>query len=78
MSTSDPSTQIISRVTGHDIWVIAARSGRNTRRVTLRGLPLGVRHGQRLDGKAFNVRGGALSDVFGHHRVHVYRFTRPS
>ena len=39
MTTSDPTTQILSRVVGNQIWVIAARWGADTRLVSMRGLP---------------------------------------
>jgi hypothetical protein len=77
MRTSDPYTRIMSRVSGDTIYVIAARRGLGLRRVTMRGLPLGVHGGRRLDGRWFAVRSGQFSDVFGRYAVHVYRFPRP-
>jgi hypothetical protein len=77
MGTSDPYTRIMSRVSGDTIYVIAARRGLGTRRVTMRGLPLGVHGGRRLDGKPFGVSNGQFSDTFARYNVHVYRFPRP-
>jgi hypothetical protein len=76
MTTSDPTTQILSRVVGNEVWVIAARSGADTRLVSMRGLPRDVTFGYRLDGKKMIVRNGMFSDGFRHNRAHVYRFVR--
>ena len=76
MTTSDPTTQILSRVVGNQIWVIAARWGADTRLVSMRGLPKDIGFGYRLDGKKVTVHDGAFSDTFRHNRAHVYRFIR--
>jgi len=77
MTTSDPTTQILSRVVGDEIWVIAARWGSGSRLVAMRGLPKGIVGGHRIDGTRITVRYGGFTDNFRHNRVHVYRFTRP-
>jgi hypothetical protein len=75
---SDATTQLRSRQVGtRDIWVIAARHGRGTKRVTIRGLPRSVRGGiVYTERRRVAVRNGAFTDTFGRWAVHVYRFRR--
>src|SRR6185312_11469578 len=47
LRTDDPTTEIESRSVGEgDIWVMAARSGSGTRKVTIRGLPAAITKGR--------------------------------
>ena len=75
---NDATTQLRSRQVGtRDIWVIAARHGWGTKRVTIRGLPRTVRSGiVYTEGRRVAVRNGAFTDTFGRWSVHVYRFRR--
>jgi hypothetical protein len=75
---SDRTTQLRSRQVGRrDVWVIAARHGAGTRRVTIRGLPRGIRGGTvYTEGRRIAVKKGAFTDTFGRWAVHVYRFRR--
>ncbi len=76
--SSDPRTQVVSRVAGRDLWVIAARRGVGTKPVTLRGLPRTLRRGWVYrEGRTIPVRKGALTDRFARWDVHVYRFLLP-
>lgn len=76
MRTSDPTTEICSRRVGEtDIWVIAARSGRGTRDVTITGLPHGITRGRHYrSNRPVTVRRGAFTDSFSRWDVHVYHF----
>jgi hypothetical protein len=76
--TNDATTQLRSRRLGtRDLWVIAARHGSGTKRVTIRGLPRSVRSGiVYTERRRIAVRNGAFTDTFGRWAVHVYRFRR--
>ena len=77
--TSDGRTPVVSRVSGRNLWVIAARHGGGTKRVTFRGLPKGLRGGWVYrEGRTVRARGGALTDTFRQWDVHVYRFLLPA
>ena len=75
---SDATTQLRSRQVGtRDLWVIAARHGSGTKRVTIRGLPRSLRTGTvYTERRSVRVRNGAFTDRFGRWAVHVYRFRR--
>jgi hypothetical protein len=76
LRTDDPTTEICSRsVSDGGIWVIAARSGRGTRDVTIRGLPAAIRTGRHYrSNRPVAVRRGRFTDTFAQWDVHVYRF----
>lgn len=74
----DWGTQLLSRRVGNEIWVIAARHTRGTKKVTIRGLPQALRGGWVYrEGRRVKVVKGALTDTFARWDVHVYRFRRP-
>ena len=75
---NDTTTQVMSRRgLGTDVWVIAARHGRGTKRVTVSGLPKSVTSGWAYkEGRRVRVRNGTFSDTFPRWGVHVYRFRR--
>ena len=75
---SDATTQLRSRQVGtRDLWVIAARHGAGTKRVTIRGLPRSLRSGTvYTERRSVRVRNGSFTDTFGRWAVHVYRFRR--
>ena len=76
--TSDGRTPVVSRVVGRNLWIIAARHGGGTARVTFRGLPRGLRGGWVYrEGRRVPARRGALTDTFRQWDVHVYRFLLP-
>jgi hypothetical protein len=75
LRTDDPTTEICSRRVGQTIWVITARSGPGTRRVTISGLPHVISKGRHYrSNRAVTVRGGAFTDRFSRWDVHVYLF----
>ena len=76
---SDPGTRVTARRVGREVWVLAARRGRGTVDVRLRGLPRTVRSGWVYrEGRKIRVRRGVLTDSFGRWGVHVYRFVLPA
>jgi hypothetical protein len=77
LTTSDPSTQAISRVgaTKDDLWVIAASHGQATQPVTISGLPSWAGTGTvYTEGRSVAASGGAVTDDFDRWAVHVYHF----
>jgi hypothetical protein len=77
LTTSDPSTQAISRVgaTKDDLWVIAARHGDASTPVTISGLPSWAATGTvYTEGRSVAATGGSLTDDFARWAVHVYHF----
>ena len=76
--TSDATTQVLGRRAGsRELWVIAARSGVGTKRVTIRGLPRSLTRGTVYrEGRTVRVRNGAFTDRFSRWDVNVYRFRR--
>ena len=76
LSTSDPSTQAISRGgAGNDLWVIAARSGTDSAPVTISGLPPSYTSGTvYTENRSIAVTNGSFTDDFPQWSVHVYRF----
>ena len=76
LSTSDPSTQAISRRgAGTDLWVIAARSGAGSAPVTIGGLPPEYTTGTvYTENRPVVVTNGSFTDDFPQWGVHVYRF----
>jgi hypothetical protein len=60
---------------GQTIWVITARSGSGTRRVTISGLPDVISKGRHYrSNRAVTVRRGSFTDSFSRWDVHVYLF----
>ena len=81
LTTSDPSTEAISRVGANgDVWVIAARNGSGTQQVTISGLPSGLGSGEvYTEGRTVAPGAdGRLTDGFDQWGVHVYRFAAPA
>lgn len=77
LSSDNRTTQLWNRRVGTDIWVIAARHGVGTRRVTVKGLPRSIRSGRVYwEGRSVRVRNGVFTDTFRQWGVHVYRFRR--
>jgi len=76
LRSSDPTTEVRSRRVGtSDIWVLSARSGAGTARVTITGLPETITTGtHHLSKRAVAVRHGAFTDTFAQWAVHVYHF----
>jgi hypothetical protein len=79
LSTADPTTEAISRAVatpaGPQLWVIAARSGRGARPVTITGLPRTAKWASvYAENRAVRVVDGTLTDRFARWQVHVYRF----
>jgi hypothetical protein len=61
-----------------DLWLIAARSGAGTRKVTFKGLPRWAhRAGVYTENRAVTASAGSFSDRFGQWDVHVYHFVEP-
>jgi len=77
LRTDDSTTEISSRRVGDaDIWVMAARSGSGTRKVTTRGLPAAITKGRHYrSNRPVAVRRGAFTDTFAQWDVHVYHFS---
>jgi hypothetical protein len=77
LQTNDSSTAAISRSgAGTDLWVIAARNGPGTARVTISGLPSNVATGSvYTEGRTIPVTNGTFTDDFAQWGVHIYRFT---
>jgi hypothetical protein len=80
LTTSDPSTEAISRTGANgDTWVIAARRGTGTAQVTIGGLPTDLGAGDvYTENRSVTASKGSLSDSFGQWGVHVYRFAAPA
>lgn len=77
--TDDGTTQVLARegATVNDLWLIAARSGRGSTRVTFSGLPGWARTGHvYTEGRKVRIRSGSFADTFAQWDVHVYRITR--
>lgn len=77
VASSDPSTEAILRqgASPGDLWLIAARSGTGTKRVTFRGLPSWVKTARvSLEDRTVKVTHRSLADEFGQWDVHVYHF----
>jgi hypothetical protein len=74
---SDGRTQVRSRMAGRDLWIIAARHGPGTTRMTIRRLPAWATRGAVYrEGRVVRVRNGSFTDTFPRWAVHVYRFRR--
>ena len=76
LQASDATTQAISRQgNSGDLWVIAARHGAGTARVTIGGLPTAVSTGTvYTEGRSIAVSNGSFTDDFAQWGVHVYHF----
>ena len=76
LQASDATTQAISRQgNSGDLWVIAARHGPGTARVTIGALPAGVSTGTvYTEGRSVAVSNGSFTDDFAQWGVHVYHF----
>jgi len=77
LRTDDPTTEISGRSVGETgIWVMAARRGSGTRKVTIRGLPTSIAQGRHYrSNRPVAVRRGAFTDTFAQWDVHVYHFS---
>ena len=61
-----------------DLWLIAARNGSGTRKVTFNGLPRWVhRGGVYTENRTITASAGSFSDRFAQWDVHVYHFVEP-
>jgi hypothetical protein len=78
VTTNDAMTQAIARQLGtNEIWVLAARYGAGTSRVTFSGLPGWAKNATvYTESRTITARGGSWSDSFSRWGVHVYRFKR--
>ena len=77
----DATTQVLVRhgAARDVLWLIAARSGRGTARVTFSGLPRWARTGSvYTEGRRVRIRSGSFADDFAQWDVHVYRVARAS
>ena len=76
LPANDATTQAISRQgNSGDLWVIAARRGAGTARVTIGGLPAAVSTGTvYTEGRSITVSNGSFADDFSQWGVHVYHF----
>ena len=66
LTADDASTQAISRAgSGQDLWVLAARAGAGSARVTISGLPSGINSGTvYTEGRSVSVTNGSFTDDF--------------
>ena len=63
----------------NDLWLIAARRGRGSKRVTFSGLPGWATTGRvYTEGREVRIESGSFTDTFAQWGVHVYRITRAS
>ena len=76
LPANDATTQAISRQgNAGDLWVIAARHGPGTARVTIGALPAAVSTGTvYTEGRSIAVSNGSFTDDFAQWGVHVYHF----
>ena len=76
LTASDATTQAISRQgNSGDLWVIAARRGPGTARVTIGSLPAAISTGTvYTEGRSIAVSNGSFTDDFAQWGVHVYHF----
>ena len=76
LTANDATTQAISRQgNAGDLWVIAARHGPGTARVTIGSLPATVSTGTvYTEGRSIAVSNGSFTDDFAQWGVHVYHF----
>src|SRR4051794_11999044 len=80
LRSSDATTQVISRAGNtNDLWVMAARGGTGTARVTIDGLPPTITSGTvYTEGRSVSVANGSFTDDFDRWGVHVYHFVVPA
>jgi hypothetical protein len=81
LASDDPTVQVISRRGRRetDLWVIAARSGQGSHKVTISGLPSSATSGTvYTEGRSVSAADGSFTDTFERWDVHVYRFKLPS
>ena len=75
LASDDPSTQILSRQVGDEVWVIAGRRGAGSRTVRISGLPPHLAEATvYTEDRTVTASGGAFSDSFDRWAVHVYHF----
>ena len=76
LTANDATTQAISRQgNSGDLWVLAARRGSGTARVTIGSLPAAVSTGTvYTEGRSITVSNGSFTDDFAQWGVHVYHF----
>jgi hypothetical protein len=81
LTTDDGETQAISRVgaTSDELWVIAARHGAGSKRVTISGLPAWATSATvYTESRSVAAAGGSVTDEFARWGVHVYHFRKAS
>ena len=79
VSADDSTTQVLARqgATVSDLWLIAARRGPGSAKVTFSGLPGWATTGRvYTEGRTVRIRSGSFTDTFAQWDVHVYRITR--
>jgi hypothetical protein len=79
VSVDDGTTQVLARrgATVNDLWVIAARRGDGSARVTISGLPRWATTGRvYTERRTVPIESRSLTDTFGQWDVHVYRIAR--
>ncbi len=79
VTVDDGTTQVLARqgATVNDLWLIAARRGRGSARVTFSGLPGWATTGRvYTEGRTVRTESGSFTDTFAQWDVHVYRITR--
>jgi hypothetical protein len=79
VSADDGTTQVLARQgeTASDLWVIAARRGRGSARVTFSGLPRWATTARvYTERRTVRIASGSFTDTFARWAVHVYRITR--
>jgi hypothetical protein len=79
VSADDGMTQVLARqgATVKDLWLIAARRGRGSARVTFSGVPGWATTGHVYrERRKVRIGSGSFTDTFAQWDVHVYRITR--
>ena len=75
---ADTQTKVREGTSVDDLWVIAARSGTGTKKVTFKGLPGWVHRGSvYTENRAVTATKGSFADRFAQWDVHVYHFVEP-
>jgi hypothetical protein len=73
--SGDSQTQVATRRVGSDLWVIAARYGTGTKKVTIGGLPTTAKTATvYAEGRTVSIANRSIADTFPRWGVHVYRF----
>jgi hypothetical protein len=80
ISTNDPTTEVLFRrgTSVDDLWLMAARSGSGSQRVTFHGLPAWAHAaGVYREQRKVIATAGSFRDNFNQWGVHVYHFVEP-